>query len=81
MISGGRVDEVTRAITRGPVPITTFFSPPRRNEHRGMLSALRSIWHGQRIMNPLIAVVGATGTGKSKVMAPSAARTSSGHNN
>lgn len=70
------MDEVTRVITDN----NFFFSPPRRcNEHRGMLSALRSIWHGQRIMNPLIAVVGATGTGKSKVVTPSPARISSGH--
>lgn len=34
-----------------------------------MLSALRSIWPGRRaVMDPLIAVVGATGTGKSKVI-------------
>lgn len=45
-----------------------------------MLSALRSIWHGQTIMNPLIAVVGATGTGKSKVMTPGTSKTSSEHN-
>ncbi|KAJ6186371.1 hypothetical protein N7519_007672 [Penicillium mononematosum] len=39
-----------------------------------MLSALRSIWHGQGIMNPLIAVVGATGTGKSKLAVDLASR-------
>lgn len=64
---GRAMDEVTRVITDNNL----FSPPPRRNEHRGMLSALRSIWHGQRRMNPLIAVVGATGTGKSKVMTPS----------
>ncbi|KAJ5545370.1 hypothetical protein N7535_006241 [Penicillium sp. DV-2018c] len=39
-----------------------------------MLSALRSIWHRQRTMNPLIAVVGATGTGKSKLAVDLASR-------
>lgn len=34
-----------------------------------MLAALRSFWSGRRAMSdPLIAVVGATGTGKSKVL-------------
>ncbi|KAG0160431.1 hypothetical protein PDIDSM_7960 [Penicillium digitatum] len=63
------MDEVTRVITDN-----NFSFPPRRNDHSGMLSALRSIWHGQRIMNPLIAVVGATGTGKSKLAVDLASR-------
>ncbi|KAJ5779013.1 hypothetical protein N7457_006733 [Penicillium paradoxum] len=39
-----------------------------------MLSVLRSIWHRKQIMNPLIAVVGATGTGKSKLAVDLASR-------
>ena len=48
--------------------LSSFFLRAQRDVESAMLAALRSLWPGRRAMtDPLIAVVGATGTGKSKV--------------